>query len=124
MDKAKILKGFQEAMLWANHDDRDNDNEHIDETCSIEDITPEANEKIMVIINDFLEKSQLTLEMIKTDEDQIGHDLLLTAQGHGVGFWDRPHYYPNGLHTSLTEICSYKYNIAPYINEDNKVELE
>ena len=124
MNKAMILKGFQEAMLWASNDERDNEHENLDETCTIEDITVDANKKIMIIIDDFLKNSKLTLDMIKADEDQVGHDLFLTAKGFSVGFWDRPHYYPNGLHLTLSAWCDdYRYNIEPYINAENKVEL-
>ena len=30
---------------------------------------------------------------------QVGHDLWLTRNGHGAGFWDRPEVY--GKHTDL-----------------------
>jgi hypothetical protein len=30
---------------------------------------------------------------------QVGHDLWLTRNGHGAGFWDRPKVY--GKHTDL-----------------------
>lgn len=27
------------------------------------------------------------------DAEQVGHDIWLTRNGHGVGFWDRPEVY-------------------------------
>lgn len=34
--------------------------------------------------------------------EQAGHDLWLTRQGHGVGFWDRPTFYGADLTQRLT----------------------
>lgn len=34
--------------------------------------------------------------------EQAGHDLWLTRQGHGVGFWDRPAFYGADLAQRLT----------------------
>lgn len=30
------------------------------------------------------------------DPEQVGHDLWLTSQGHGTGFWDRGYEYERG----------------------------
>lgn len=34
--------------------------------------------------------------------EQAGHDLWLTRQGHGAGFWDRPTFYGADLAQRLT----------------------
>lgn len=34
--------------------------------------------------------------------EQAGHDFLLTRNGHGVGFWDRPEIYGTELSDQLT----------------------
>ena len=33
------------------------------------------------------------IDLSQYDQAQIGHDLWLTRNGHGVGFWDRPEIY-------------------------------
>jgi len=33
------------------------------------------------------------IDLSQYDAAQIGHDLWLTRNGHGVGFWDRPEIY-------------------------------
>jgi hypothetical protein len=33
------------------------------------------------------------LDLSQYDPAQVGHDLWLTRNGHGVGFWDRPTVY-------------------------------
>lgn len=35
----------------------------------------------------------------------MGHDLWLTRQHHGVGFWDRTELDADGLGDQLTEVC-------------------
>ena len=33
------------------------------------------------------------IDLSEFDPAQVGHDLWLTRNGHGVGFWDRPKIY-------------------------------
>ena len=50
----------------------------------------------------------------------IGHDLWLTSQGHGAGFWDRD--IDTELEKQLTEISqTYSFNV--YVSR-NKINLE
>ncbi|EMI5828697.1 TPA: hypothetical protein SH447_004503 [Salmonella enterica] len=37
----------------------------------------------------------------------FGHDLYLTTQGHGVGFWDRVELEPGSIGAKLTNACDY-----------------
>lgn len=47
--------------------------------------------------------------------DSLGHDLWLTAAGHGTGYWDRPELDADGVGTRLTEACKHK----PWSNNSN-----
>jgi len=38
------------------------------------------------------------------DPEQLGHDLWLTRNGHGVGFWDRPEIYGTANATLFTRL--------------------
>lgn len=53
--------------------------------------------------------------------EQLGHDFLLTRNGHGAGFWDR------GLgelgHTLTAQAKSYG-SIHAFINDDFKIDTE
>lgn len=42
---------------------------------------------------------------VPLDWKQIGHDLWLTRNGHGVGFWDREEIYGDGLCRILTAMA-------------------
>jgi hypothetical protein len=41
----------------------------------------------------------LEIDLRQYSAEQVGHDLWLTRNGHGAGFWDRPEVY--GKHTDL-----------------------
>lgn len=43
--------------------------------------------------------------------EQHGHDLWLTRQGHGAGFWDRPTFYGAALSERLT---AYAESLGPF----------
>lgn len=72
-----ILVGYLEAVLWTNE---------LDE-LTIYDFTPEALDTINADIDTFTTKAGNLLDNI--EDSQIGHDLWLTRNGHGAGFWDR-----------------------------------
>lgn len=39
------------------------------------------------------------------DPEQLGHDLWLTRNGHGTGFWDRPEIYGEANATLFTRLA-------------------
>ncbi len=78
-----ILKSYLECALWSSE---------LDE-YSIEDISKQAIEMSKQNIIDFLNlisKDSKTLEneLFGCDEDYIGHNLLLSRNNHGAGFFD------------------------------------
>ena len=89
-----VLQGYLEAALWAEGEDGEFDVKSIET-----DIAPESIEKAKSDIKRFLEKIGDEAYEANWGEffsgegamtpDQIGHDLLLTRNGHGSGFWDR-----------------------------------
>ncbi len=40
-------------------------------------------------VRSFVEDNYITLGEANVSPEQCGHDLILTANGHGAGFWDR-----------------------------------
>lgn len=91
-DKAKILTHYIHAALWVEQLDADFDTEHVH---------PECLEKAKRDIDTFVEKAGSLLDGI--DEEMIGHDILLTRNHHGCGFWDRG--YPKAIGDALTQIA-------------------
>lgn len=59
-------------------------------------------------INDcrsFLQAYGQILRNNEVDMTQAGHDLWLTRNGHGVGYWDRPEVYGDELAAELTRVA-------------------
>lgn len=81
-DRAKIVRGYTEALLWANEFDG-------------RKVTKAGKAEIATIVEKFLdmpnvEEAFLNSEYFKKP-DYFGHDLYLTRNRHGVGFWEEDH---------------------------------
>ena len=84
----EALDAYLECALWASADD---DGEPIDVTYSVTDIAPESILAAETDVSNFMHL--LADEGIawgdKMSPAQLGHDLWLTRNHHGAGFWDR-----------------------------------
>ena len=84
------LDAYLECALWATLDyyaGDDNYNPPLDENFTVEDIGPKFRSNSFDTILQFILDAGEDLDTW-TDE-QLGHDLWLTREGHGAGFWDR-----------------------------------
>lgn len=96
----QVVAGYVEAMLWAEHDDQ---GEPFDRRYEADDVADESLEVIRRDIKTFVEGAE-TLGLLhvagrmfwvgdQTDTANylpyLGHDIHLTRNGHGAGFWDR-----------------------------------
>ena len=95
-----MLNSFLNTGLWSTYDYENEDN--LDDKYCISDIDDNFKTECQVFIDDFMIKAKhlFTLEELE-DETVIAHNLWLTIEGHGAGFWDGD--YKNG--DELTEIC-------------------
>lgn len=57
----------------------------------------------------------------KATMEQIGHDFLLTRNGHGAGFWDRGTLYPEGFGDILTGRAKAYGELTPYLGDDGRI---
>jgi len=95
----EFIRGYVEALLWTGTSEDPLPLDQAGYTCA--DFTEEAMRAIRRDCEDFLaSQSDLIRQCEGLGEygqlsDQwspwelAGHDLLLTRQGHGTGFWDR-----------------------------------
>ena len=72
----------------------------------------------------FLETARYDIAKLPDDwytAAQLGHDFLLTRNGHGVGFWDRG---LGDLGQQLTAAAQSYGTIHAFINDDFKIDTE
>jgi len=76
------INGYLEAALWTEEDELGPSN--------IEsDVSFEAKVDAYTDIKKFKQLAGELIAQSGLDDEQIGHDLWLTRNGHGTGFWDR-----------------------------------
>jgi hypothetical protein len=83
------------AALWTA--DEETDWEGV--TCY--DFSEETTETLRTELAKFIQDNKALLDEDEITHEMCGHDFWLTAQGHGVGFWDRG--YKNG--DTLSKAC-------------------
>lgn len=66
----------------------------------------------------------LTALGVPFSPEQIGHDFVLTANGHGAGFWDRDYRpRPKAALDALTEIVRPYGEIGAYVSDAGQIEV-
>jgi hypothetical protein len=87
---ASVAKGYLAAGLWA-------DTYEDDELVDSHEFSPADVQHLNLALDRvtrFLELAQADAQawaIVQADPGQTGHDLWMSANGHGVGFWDRGH---------------------------------
>lgn len=133
MDIDEITAGYCDAALWADAVplDMGNDGETGDMVHS-HDIDPASRAKIKTRIEEWAgaNHDQLALYAVLMADscngwtvwEQCGHDLRLTAGGHGAGFWDRG--LPESLGDYLTAKAGAFGNIDCYESAPGTCKLD
>lgn len=78
--QAIMLRGYVDCALWSCELDNKFEPSQIEESSKIQ---------AMKDIEEFVNDNKDLLQASELDASQIGHDLWLTRNGHGSGFWDR-----------------------------------
>lgn len=76
MNLSKIAGDYITCALWASNLDG-------------EELTPETEAKLAKHADDFAERFPLACQLWERYGLSAGHDLWLSRNGHGAGFWDR-----------------------------------
>jgi len=116
----KVLTSYITTALWAGLDDND---EPLDDNYSHSDVPPEELTKLKTMIAKFLDMvGPDTIDRYLDDHDlaQLGHDLFLTQNGHGAGFWDR-NYSTEDLGNILTKASKALGECNPYVGDDGRI---
>lgn len=85
-----ILDHYLVALLFFSNGRVDEEEVENFDGFSLYQIDPPCKEKAQKLVEEFYDKAT-TQNLLKEDVDyeQVGHDLFLTHNGHGVGFWSR-----------------------------------
>ena len=119
-----IVVSFLETLLWSEHSSEDKSKDFTD--LGIEDFSYEALYEAQRCVIDFISDERIApvLHTIEYEAPSnmimVGHDLALTMNRHGAGFWDRGFGKIGEL---LTEVAQDLGEIHLYIHE-NKIEVE
>lgn len=86
-DVEAIVRAYAEILLWQAVDYDEEGNEIIvSEEFDIDDIPQKIWDGIRQDVVDFIQAAAEDLQGLS--EEAIGHNLVLTRNGHGAGFWD------------------------------------
>lgn len=101
------------TALWA---ETGADGEPLDANHDTDDFAPEA---IARAESDCARFRELAGDAIAGREDQAAHDLWLTRNGHGAGFWDGD--WPEPASTVLTDAAHAMGECYAYVGDDGRV---
>lgn len=88
MKISKFARAYLECMLWSSTDEsREDGGDPLDRNYSIEDIDP-ASLALACVEADAFALAHAE-DLVEWSSEQAGHDLWLTQNGHGTGYWDR-----------------------------------
>lgn len=102
------------------------EDDHFDAHFSVEDFSPAALKRAENDVQRFFDSLKIKRLYIEArtfaDDDHIAHDLWLTRQGHGAGFWDGD--YGNRLGKDLTKLCESYREVNLFVDEQGVIDYE
>lgn len=109
-----ILKNYLEAVLWTNGEDEDFEDK------TIYDFSKSSIKNSKKEIEWFVKSAGKYINNIS--DDNIGHDLWLTRNGHGSGFWYRG--YSEKITDLLEHLCELLGSVDAYVGDDEQVYID
>jgi hypothetical protein len=117
MNIDEVLNAYLVCLLWSSTDD---DGNPLDANFSVEDIDSESVEDHREQIEQFTHDNRELIEQTEMTDEQLGHDLWLTRNGHGVGFWDRGYGEAGDLLTVASKALG---ECWPYVGDDGTIYI-
>lgn len=110
-----FTRSYMETALWSTNDESDESGgEPLDKNYSVNDLAPEAVEKMVKDCKAFQESHW---DLISHNLEGAGHDFWLTRNHHGAGFWDG-----DWMHGQvLTEACRVYGEVYLYVGDDGHI---
>lgn len=129
-DIDSIVSSYLEAVIFTEYDngvtiteedpeyDEDGDNIiYPFNDKSVDDFSDEAKNQAYEEIAWFIDNAGSAIDDI-TDES-IGHDIWLTRNGHGAGFWDKG--YDSDIEEVLEQLSKDLGDMYAYVGDDDKI---
>jgi len=120
----ELILAYVEAMLWSSTDESDESGGYpLDENYELEDFTVEGLQRIVSDCEEFLAMPgvEAAIDEEAIDDEMVGHDLWLTRNGHGAGFWDRG--YPKKIDKVLTDAAHSMGEQWPYVGDNGRLYI-
>jgi len=113
-----MTRQYLETALWSTSHGEDG---NLDDNHGIEDVSQESIDRAITDCRSFRLAAKLWLDELgaEYDDGKIGHDFLLTRNGHGAGFWDGD--YPKKIGDELTRISHGYGEVNFYLGDDGKI---
>lgn len=120
-DREQFLQGLLACMLWSSTNDKEG---HLDDDFSIADIHPSTSASLAARCNQFIDANAADLAWATSqpgyDFAHAGHDLMLSANGHGSGYFDRD---LGEVGERLQKAAQQAGPIEAYAGDDGKVHV-
>lgn len=112
----EVTHHYAICALWSSTDE---EGEPLDSVFTVDDIAPETMARMRSDCEAFTADYADLIAQTCMDAAQCGHDLWLTRNRHGAGFWDRG--YPDAIGQALTEGAHLMGGVDLYAGEDGWV---
>jgi len=116
-DDEDFTDGYITAALWSSTDD---DDEPLDANYTEDDIDPATLEEMANDARDFYDDNYDLLFADGNDAGKGGHNLWLTRNGHGAGFWDGDYPIHGDELTKRAKAYGEEYL---YVGDDGKIYI-
>ena len=132
------LEQLVRTLLWSETDNSDESGgQPLDTNYDITDVDEESLAELNKRFQSFVEEAEKALtekfgdEWSSIDDFYTGpacggfyteHDFILTANGHGCGFWEKGDWQ-DGVGDILTKLAKKRGEINAYVGDDGKVHF-
>lgn len=115
-----MIDSFIETGLWSTSDynDGESDNpEMLDRNYCLAEVSDAFKKEASVFIDKFMELTEGLFTDTEIERDHLAHDLWLTVEGHGAGFWDGDYEEGDKITEIVKGLQSYESYWGEKLNE-------
>ncbi len=114
-----ILKHYVAAALWSTTNMDNEEEEFLDANYSFDDVDKDTLDSMRDKIRKFISENEGAIKESGMSDEQLGHDLWLSSNGHGAGFFDRG--YDDKIEKQLMDAAHNMKGTDLYVGDDGKI---